>query len=283
MQREANTTWSPKVRQPNPAFVANLGKNLQPKQASHSSMTCTICRAVSNVARRSGLRALCGSMLPPRRWHAECALLCKSIDRASSRTQVRPPSQARNRQMSWWSTTAWWGAAENAAQPSRAGRGYPIRDRSCRTLWRYVTRGCSRYCRARDSRQGVANRLYGSTKVGIVGEGSTAMAAPPTRQHNPHAHYGRADDVAQLARPQFMRNQAIRFCADRTTVPVTDAISRIASHGRVMLLDFLRQIHDTSHCKKVLGARLITIRPRSFFFAPKELSAAPLEEAGSEM
>ena len=125
-----------------------------------------------------------------------------------------------------------------------------------------------RIARALDTKQGVANRLYGSTKVGVVGERPTAVDAPPTRQHNPHANHGRADDVSQLARPQFMRSEAIRFCADGTTVPVTDSVSGIRRTAAL--------------CSWIFSARFTilpmyldswsearTIRPRSFFMRPK--------------
>jgi hypothetical protein len=57
-----------------------------------------------------------------------------------------------------------------------------------------------------------------------------------------------------------MRGEATFSRTDGTNVPVPDPFSGIPSHGGIMLLDFLCQIHDTFHCKKVLGARLAAAR-----------------------
>ena len=120
----------------------------------------------------------------------------------------------------------------------------------------------------------MANRLYGSTKVGVVGERPAANDAPPTCQHDPHAHHDRADQVSQLARPQFMRGEATFFRTDGTNVPVPDPFSRIPSHGRIMLLDFLCQIHDTSPCFGSFGARLSRYGLAPFFRAQRTLGRA---------
>ena len=118
----------------------------------------------------------------------------------------------------------------------------------------------------------MANRLYGSTKVGVVGERPTANDAPPTCQHDPHAYHGRADHVSQLARPQFMRREAAFSSTAGTNVPVPEPFSRILSHGRIMLLDSLCQIHDTSLCFVLLE--------RGFHDTASLLSFAPRRKLG---
>ena len=65
---------------------------------------------------------LCGSILPSRRWHVDWGFRPKIMG-ASSRTHVRPPSQVRNRQMSLWSTTGWFGGEKDAEEASAAGSG----------------------------------------------------------------------------------------------------------------------------------------------------------------
>lgn len=67
-----------------------------------------------------------------------------------------------------------------------------------------------------------------------------------------------------------MRREAVNSIAFGTNVPVTGAISGIPSHGRIMFLDFVRQIHDTPHDSRLGSEATVQKRPR-FFFALKKL------------
>lgn len=79
-----------------------------------------------------------------------------------------------------------------------------------------------------------------------------------------------------------MRGEAIRSCAASATVTVQDPISEIASHGRLVFLDSLRQIHDTSYAFVVLERG--SHDTASLLFLSQTLSAARHEKgAGSEM
>lgn len=80
-----------------------------------------------------------------------------------------------------------------------------------------------------------------------------------------------------------MRGEAITSFAASATVTVTDPLLGNASHGRVMFLDFLRQIHDTSPCFGFLGARLSRYGLAPFFCAQRTLGRTPLQAAGSKM
>ena len=90
---------------------------------------------------------------------------------------------------------------------------------------------------AKSSRQGAANRLYGKTKVGIVGKRPTTLPAAPTRQPNHGADHTVIDDVAQRPWPYSVRSEGGTLSAAGTDGPVADPIRRIPAHAGVVLLD----------------------------------------------
>ena len=114
-----------------------------------------------------------------------------------------------------------------------------------------------RYCSARDNKQGAANRLYGRTKVRVVGKTPTTAATLPPRQPDSHALDLVADHVSQRARPQFVRGEDLTFFADGTNLTVVDPISRIPPHRGIMLLDFVGQIRDARHQFEMLGSEVL--------------------------
>ncbi len=81
-------------------------------------------------------------------------------------------------------------------------------------------------------------RLYGSTKVGVIGKDVAAVAAAPAGQPDAHAENHAVLDEPQAATAKIMGREAPVAVAAAATLCVTLTIGTRTHHGLVVFLDF---------------------------------------------
>ncbi len=97
---------------------------------------------------------------------------------------------------------------------------------------------------AKASKHGAAKRLYGKTKVGVVGKGPTRPPATPPSDPDYGTDYAVCDDVAERTLPHVVRSKGRILSADGTNLPVAHPISGIREYDRVVSLDNVLQIRN---------------------------------------